>query len=415
MAQTFGWKQPFHQARRVLAKFWLRFFPHLTIIGVTGSYGKTNTTRAITQVLSEKFPTLQTDLNLDTIYNLPITILKLRPAHKNLVLEMGVDHKNEMDFHLSLVKPKIGTITGINPTHSEPELLGSLEGVIKEKSKLLVALPKNGWAILNWDDFRVRKMAKATKARIIRYGTTSGCDYWASDIEVDFSGTSFVINKKQKKTKVKTGLVGRHFVHACLAATAIGKIMGLDWGEIKNGLSKLKPLTGRLSIEEGPAGSILLDDHLRANPASTLAGLQTLVDLPTKGRRIAVLGEMGELGVLAEKEHRRVGRELAKLKKIDYLISIGPLQKLVAQEAIKAGMGKKQVFWAENVSGAAKILKRLIKKGDLFYLKGSLLRHLERILLILEGEKVNCRVVSCHCYWQCLGCPYLHSGTTGLK
>ena len=415
MSQASGWKQPFHQARRVLAKFWLGFFPNLTIIGVTGSYGKTNTTRAITQVLSEKFPTLQTDLNLDTIYNLPITILKLRPTHKNLVLEMGVDHKNEMDFHLSLVKPQIGVVTGINPTHSEPELLGSLEGVIKEKSKLLAALPKNGWAVLNWDDLQVKKMAKVTKAKVVWYGTSPKADFWADEIKVDFSGTSFVINNQRQKTKVKTGLVGRHFVHACLAAAAIGKILGLNWGEIKNGLAKLKPLKGRLSIEEGPGGSILLDDHLRANPASTLAGLQTLVDLPAKGRRIAVLGEMGELGVLAEKEHRRVGRELAKLKKIDYLISIGPLQRLVAQEAIKAGMKKKQVFWAENVSGAAEILKGLLKKGDLFYLKGSLLRHLERILLILKEEKVGCRVVSCHYYWKCSGCPCLLFGTTGLK
>ena len=132
-----NWKQPFHQARRVLAKTWLKFFPNLTIIGVTGSYGKTNTTRAIAQVLAEKYQTLQTDLNLDTVYNLPITLLHLRPGHQKLVLEYGVDHQNEMEQHLSLVKPSIAVVTGINPTHSEPELLGSVSGIIREKSKLL--------------------------------------------------------------------------------------------------------------------------------------------------------------------------------------------------------------------------------------------------------------------------------------
>jgi UDP-N-acetylmuramoyl-tripeptide--D-alanyl-D-alanine ligase len=417
MAQTSRWKQPFHQARRALAKLWLRFFPNLTIIGVTGSYGKTNTTRAITQVLSERFPTLQTDLNLDTVYNLPITILKLRPKHQALVLEYGVDHKNEMDYHLALVKPSIGVITGINPTHSDPELLGSLEGIIEEKSKLLRALPRQpaGWAILNWNDEKVRKMEGETKAKIIRYGTTPECEFWAKEIKVDFSGTNFTLCSQKEEIKIKTGLVGRHFVLNCLAAAVVGKIKGLSWEEIKRGLEKLKPLTGRLSIEKGPRKSILLDDHLRANPASTLAGLQTLVDLPTKGRRIAILGEMGELGDSAKKEHQRIGRELAKLKKIDCLISVGPLQKLTAQEAIKAGMGEKRVFWVENVKGAAEVLKKILRPGDLVYLKGSLLRHTERILLILKGEKVGCRVVSCHNYWQCQNCPYLHSGPSDLK
>lgn len=393
--------------RRKIAKFYLKFFPHLKIVGVTGSYGKTNTTRAITIVLGERYKALQTDLNLDTIYNLPITILRLRPGHEILVLEYGVDHKNEMHFHLSLVKPHIGVVTGINPTHSDPELLGSLRGIIEEKSKLLRVLPKDGWAILNWDDQRVREMAKESRAPIIKYGTTKSCDYWAEDIRVGFSGTVFIIRNGKEKIKIKTGLLGRHFVHACLAGAAVGRIFGMSWEEIRRGLEKLTPLPGRLSVEKGPRGTILLDDHLRANPASTLAGLQTLIDLPTKGRRLAVLGEMGELGESAEKEHRKIGRKIVRLGKIDYLISIGPLQKLTAQEAIRAGMKKERVVWVENVIQAGEVLKKIIQPGDLFYLKGSLLRHLERILLILKGKSVNCRLVSCFHYGQCPNCPYL--------
>lgn len=399
-------KQIFHQTRRVLAGIWLKLNPQVTIIVITGSYGKTNTTRAIATVLAEKYKTLQTELNLDTVYNLPMTLLRLRPRHQKLVLEYGVDHKNEMDLHLSLAKPQIAVVTGINPTHSEPELLGSLAGIIKEKSKLIAALPKAGAAILNWDDQQVKEMAKATAAKIIRYGTTPDCDYWADKIKVDFSGTSFVINNQQEKVEVQTGLIGRHFVLNCLAAATAARLQGLSWEEIKTGLAKLKPLKGRVSIEDGPLGTILINDALRANPASTLAGLQVLVDLPTKGRRIAVLGEMGELGELAESEHRQIGRELAKLK-IDYLISIGPLQKLTADQAVKSGLRKEQVFWVENVAQAAGILKKLLKKGDLFYLKGSLLRHLERVLSILKGEKVNCEVTSCHFYNQCPSCPNL--------
>jgi UDP-N-acetylmuramoyl-tripeptide--D-alanyl-D-alanine ligase len=405
MAETQPWKQPFHQFRRLLAKLWLQLHPQVKIIGITGSYGKTNTALAVATVLSQKYKVLQTDLNLDTVYNLPITLLKLR-NQEILVLEYGVDHQNEMDFHLSLVKPSIAVVTGINPTHSDPELLGSLEGVIKEKGKLLEALPKDGLAILNRDDENVQKMAKKTKAKIIWYGTSSRCDFWADEIRVNFSGTSFTLHQDGKKKRLKTGLIGRHFVHECLAAAAVGRSLGLNWQEIKRGLAKLRPLKGRVSLEKGPKGSILINDSLRANPASTVAGLQVLSDLPAKGRRIAVLGEMGELGDLAEEGHREAGRKVAELK-IDYLIGIGPLQRSTTQEAMKQGMKKENVFWAKDVHQAAEILKKLLKKGDLFYLKGSLLRHLERVLLILDGKKVGCQVTSCHQYQPCPSCPSL--------
>lgn len=412
MAQAAKWKQSLHQARRTLAKSWLRFNSQVTVVGITGSYGKTNTARAIAAVLSQKFKTLQTGLDLDTIYNLPVTLLKLRPWHQRLVLEYGVDHRNEMDFHLSLVKPSIGVVTGINPTHSNPELLGSLKGVIEEKSKLLQALPKDGWAILNWDDEKVRPMAKKTKAQILWYGTDrKKCDFWAEKIKVTLGETTFTLHSdtpvyRTKKIQIKTGLIGRHFVYACLAAAAVGIKSGLSWQEIKKSLAKLKSLKGRVSLEKGPRGSVLINDALRANPASTMAGLQVLTDLPTKGKRVAVLGEMGELGVLAEKGHREVGRKVGKLK-VDYLISIGPLQKFVVEEAVRHGMKKENVFWVKDVHQAAKVLKKVLKKGDLFYLKGSLLRHLERILLILKNKKVACHVVFCHNYNQCDVCSEL--------
>jgi UDP-N-acetylmuramoyl-tripeptide--D-alanyl-D-alanine ligase len=408
MAETAQWKQPLHQARRILAKFWLQLHPSVKIIGITGSYGKTNTATAITHVLSQKYKVLQTDLNLDTVYNLPITLLKLR-NQEILVLEYGVDHQGEMDLHLSLVKPSIAVVTGINPTHSDPGLLGSLEGVIKEKEKLLDALPRNGLAVLNYDDENIRKMAKKTKAKVLWCGTSSKLDFWADEVKVDFTGTSFTLHQEGKKQRLRTGLIGRHFVHECLAAVAVGRNLGLSWPETKKGLTEIKPLKGRVSLEKGPKGSILINDSLRANPASTMAGLQVLADLPTKGKRIAVLGEMGELGDLAETGHREVGRKVAELK-IDYLVGIGPLQKFTAKEAVKGGMKKEKVFWAKDVHRAAEILKKLLGKGDLFYLKGSLLRHLERVLLILEGKKIGCRTTVCHHYQPCHSCPRLKRG-----
>jgi UDP-N-acetylmuramoyl-tripeptide--D-alanyl-D-alanine ligase len=409
MTQPRGWKKYFHQGRRWLAHFWLKLNPQVKIIGVTGSYGKTNTTQAIAKILSQKFRVLSTDLNLDTIYNLPITLLRLRPWHQFLVLEYGVDHLGEMDLHLSLVKPEVGVLTGISPVHSDPGLLGSLEGIIEEKGKLLEALPRTGLAVMNWDGEYVRKMGERTRAKVIWYGTEKNkCDFLAQDIRVGFEGTSFEICSKDTKEKVKvsTGLVGRHFVHACLVSAIIGRHFGLSWEQIKNGLSILKPLKGRLSIEKGPRGTILLNDALRANPASTIAGLQTLADLPTSGKKIAVLGEMGELGILAASSHKEIGRWVAKLG-IDYLVSVGPLQRLSAHEALRGGMKKTNVFWAQNVEEAAEILEKIIGKGDLIYLKGSLLRHMERVILILEGKEVYCHRVSCDNYNQCPDCKYL--------
>lgn len=409
-----GWKYPFHAVRRILAKGWFSLYPRLTVIGVTGSYGKTNTTRAIAYVLGGKYRCLTTDLNLDTVYNLPITLLKVRPWHQKLILELGVDHRGEMDSHLSLVRPEIAVLTGITPVHSDPELLGSVGGIMKEKGKLLSALPTDGLAILNWDDEKVRMMAKSVKRKMWRYGLENqNADFIAKNIKVDYKGTSFDFIAKdnccRRSFPMFTGLIGRHFVQDCLAAIAVGLNQGLTLAQIKRGLEKLKPLPGRLSLEPGFRETLLLNDCLRANPASTIAGLRTLAELPAKGRRIAILGEMGELGESREKEHQRIGEEVARLH-LDFLVGIGPLQKLTTQAAIKSGMANERVFWGEDVRAATGYLRKILKKGDLWYLKGSLLRHLERIILLLNENPVGCQVVSCRFYHQCSVCPYLQSG-----
>ncbi len=404
-----SWKQPFHHLRRQVAKNWLKLFPHLKIIAVAGSFGKTNTVRAIAYVLSQKYKTLQTDLNLDTIYNLPLTLLKLRPGHEVLILECGVDHRGEMDKHLSLFTPEIAVLTGISPVHSEPELLGSIEGIMEEKVKLLKALPSNGWAILNFDDVLVRKMAEKTKAKVLWYGTDKTCDFWADEIEAGMTGTSFKLHARQfgvTGLDLKIGLLGKHAVHEGLAAAATGLIYGLTTKQIKKGLGEIKPLSGRLSLEKGPLGTIILDDHLRANPASVRAGLETLAILPCRGRKIAVLGEMGELGQYAREEHENLGKFMAGLK-IDFFVGVGPLQKLTTQAAEQGGMEKSHVFWAKDVHEAAEILENLLRPEDLWYLKGSLLKHLERIIFLLEKKAVFCDVTSCHYYNSCLACSNL--------
>lgn len=397
-------KNFYHQSRRFLAKLWLNINLQLQIVGITGSYGKTGVVTVVSKVLGAKFSVNKTDTNLDTVFNLPITILKTKIWNEVLVLEYGIDHKGEMDSHLSLVKPKIVVLTGISPVHSDEEHLGSLENIIIEKTKLINSIPDDGLAIFNFDDPIVRKIGENFLKPKKFYGTSKKADIWADNIKMTSEGTSFTLCKKEKKILIKTGLIGYPAVSNCLAAYIVGCEFKVEENQILEKLKELKPLKGRLSFEKGPLGSNLLNDSLRANPASTISGLKTLSQF--SGRKIAVLGEMGELGELEEKMHRLVGKEIAGLK-IDYLVGVGPLTKYIIAEAEKNGFDKKRCYWAKDVKQAAEILKKILKDGDIFYLKASLLRHLERIILILNGEKVCCNEIVCHYYQKCSTCPKL--------
>ncbi len=398
------YKKLFHFTRRMLAEYWLSMMPALQI-GITGSQGKTNTTRVLSKLLSSVAPTIVTDVNLDTIYNVPITALKVRPSTKFAVFELGVDHPGEMDFHLQIVKPKIGVVTGISPVHTDKEHFGSIENLIKEKRKLIEALPEDGYAILNYDDENVRQMASRTKAKVLWYGTDpKHCEVWSDpkSVRLSLEGTSFTmfhdlqrdssseVNVDKKTTsevEIRTKLIGKHHVYTilsslltCLTATKLAD-MNAPINQLIRALAAIEPLLGRMSVEKGPMSTIILNDALRANPTSTAVGLQTLSELEYKeGKKIAILAEMGELQH-PEVEHKKIG-QLLKTLNIDYVIGIGPMQRYVVEES-----QSKQAFFAKDVYEATETLKKFIKKGDLIYLKGSLYRHVERVLQILEGKK----------------------------
>jgi len=386
---------PFHFTRRILAKLWLTSHPKVTVIGITGSYGKTNTTAAIAQILAHKFKTLQTDLNLDTLHNIPITILHLGDQEK-LVLEYGVDHPGEMNTHLFTAKPLVSVVTGISPVHADSEHFGNLEKIITEKTKLVAALPKGGFAILNWDDPNVRRMSQATKAQVIFFGTDpKNCQVWVEKVKVSFKGTEFLLHVHEEQIKIKTKLIGSHYIYNLMAAAAVALTQKMTLKEISVAVENLKPLDGRLSVGPGPKNTVIINDSRRANPASAIAGLQTLHDLPAK-RKIAVLGEMGELGNYNEEGHRQVGKFIKNIK-LDYLIGVGDSTKFIVQEA-KKQMRKERVILAKDVFEAAGILNTILQKGDLWYLKGSLLKHVERIVLLLEGKDVDPDEIASHRY-----------------
>jgi UDP-N-acetylmuramoyl-tripeptide--D-alanyl-D-alanine ligase len=379
-------KDIYHNLRRLAAKIWLATHRNVEVIGITGSYGKTNTAQAIATVLESRFTVLQTDLNLDTRYNIPITVLKLG-SHEKLVLEYGIDRPREMESHLAVARPKVAVITGITPVHADREHLGSIENIIKEKGKLASSVPTDGWVVINWEDQLARRIADVASGKVFFYGRNRHhCQLWASHLRTDFKGTTLKLHFQGQTHIVNLKLIGKHHAQTAMAAVAVGLISGLRWREISSGLAKLRPLPGRGNLEAGPRETIILNDSRRANPASSVAGLQTLADLSAK-RRIAVLGEMGELGKYEEEGHRQVGHKVAETKP-DYLICVGEATKFIAQEARK-GIKKERVLWVKDVFEAAGTLSGIIKKGDLIYLKGSLLKHLERIPLILEGKEVD--------------------------
>jgi len=373
------YKQIFHSFRRLLAQHWLSFQPALQI-ALTGSHGKTNTTNVLTKVLETIGNTVRTDLNLDTTYNVPITALKIMQWTNFAVFELGVDRENDMDVALEIVKPKIGIVTGIAPVHTDQEHLGSLINVIKEKLKLIEALPKDGYTILNYDDKNVRDMAPFTKTQIIWYGTDkSKCDVWVDpkSVKVSLSGTAFELFSNLTQSTgltISTRLIGKHHIYTVMAVystlQAIKKLKNVtitieQFSEI---IKTIEPLPGRMSVEKGPMETILLNDSLRANPSSTKSGLETVSEISyNEGRKIAVLGEMGELEK-PEEEHKKIGKLIGKLD-IDYLISIGSLQKFVVEEAVKSGMRKQNIFLAKDVYEGAHYLKKILNNGDLIYLK----------------------------------------------
>jgi UDP-N-acetylmuramoyl-tripeptide--D-alanyl-D-alanine ligase len=403
-------KRLYHQTRRSLAKKWLSFC-HPIQIAITGSQGKTSTTQILAKVLSQIDKTVVTDINLDTTFNVPITALKVIPWTKYVVFELGVDHIGEMEKHLEIVKPKIGVITGISPVHTDSEHFGSLENLIKEKRKLIENLPdkkSGGVAILNYDDENVRRMAPFTEAKVVFYGSSKkNCQYYfdKNSVKVTLKGTSFkIISINLKKSQlISTKLIGLHHPSNLTAVFTILKTLFPHNPKIDSIFAKIvsyiEPLRGRMNIEKGPMETILLNDSLRANPKSTNEGLKTFYKIDyKKGRKIAILGVMGEL-YDPIKEHKNTAKTLIKYPP-DIVVGVGEFRKYTIDEARNLGFPKERLFFAKDVFEAADILKKIIKPGDFLYLKSSLLRNLWRIIKILNNQPICCRKELCpyeHC------------------
>ena len=363
------------------AAYWRRQH-QVRVVGVTGSVGKTTTKEVIHSVLSRHFHTLKSKGNYNNEIGLPLTLLQLTPAYERVVVEMGMYALGEIAQLAEIAQPVIGVVTNVGPTHLER--LGTLERIAQAKRELVEALPPEGVAILNGDDERVMDMAHYTQARVLCYGLRPECDVWADGIvSQGLEGVRFRLHHGDEVLHVRTPLLGRHSVHAALAAATVGLVEGESWEEIVAGLQGISEHL-RLVALPGPRGSILLDDTYNASPASTIAALNLLEELP--GRRIAVLGDMLELGDFEEEGHRKVGRRA--LEVVDLLITVGRLGRIIGQEALACGMDETQVLMVEDNLTAITCLRELIKENDVVLVKGSRGMAMEEIIngLVQSGD-----------------------------
>ncbi|MDH4207962.1 MAG: UDP-N-acetylmuramoyl-tripeptide--D-alanyl-D-alanine ligase [Anaerolineae bacterium] len=344
------------------------------VIGVTGSVGKSTTKEAIHSVLSRGYVTLKSQESYNNETGLPLTLLQLNEGHQRLVVELGMYALGEIRHLASLALPSVGVVTNVEPSHLER--LGSLERIAEAKAELVQALPPDGTAILNGDDPMVRSMADLTPATAFCYGLEPGNDLWASHIESrGLDGVRFRLHYGRETLHVKIPLLGRHSVHTALAAAAVGLVEGLPWGQIVAGLRHIE-VQLRLIATPGIKGTTIIDDSYNASPASSLAALNLLAEL--KGRKIAVLGDMLELGSYQEEGHRKVGRRAAEV--VDKLVTVGELGAAIGQEAITLGMEEADVLFAEDNQQAIDLLSGLLEPGDIVLIKGSRAMHMEDIV-----------------------------------
>jgi len=370
------------KALQDIARFWRRKH-NLHVIGITGSVGKTTTKELIAEVLSLRFRVLKNPGNLNNEIGLPLTLLRLSPGHQVAVLEMGFYIQGEISFLCDLALPQIGVITNIGTVHAERA--GSQETIAKGKAELVQALPPapEGVAILNYDDPWVRPMAEQTRANVFYYGLDPRADLWADNIEsLGLKGVRFQLHFQNEVLHVRIPLIGRHSVHTALRAAAVGLVEGMTWGEIITGLRQSHSQL-RLVVVHTDTDALLIDDSYNASPESTLAALNLLEEI--EGRKVAVLGDMLELGPYEQEGHEIVGRRAAEVANM--LVTVGTLGKMIAEAACKSGLPEEAIISCDDVPQAIEVLQKNLVQGDVALIKGSHGLRMDRIAAALEVQE----------------------------
>ncbi len=401
---------------KMLARFTIwRYQP--VVVGITGSMGKTSTREAIYYVLKNNFGVRRSIKNYNHKLGLPLSILGLESGGKSLpgwiwiffksffslflsrkkypevlILEIGIEQPGDMSYLASIAKPHIGVVTGIGEIPVHVEFFNSPEALAREKSQLIKILGKKDFAVLNNDDSLVAEMRNKTKARVLTFGLEESADVMAEKIGFNYSfndrellGISFKISRQGNTVPFRLkGTLGSHQLYPVLAAIAVGEILELNLVQMADAILDFRAPAGRMRLLSGIKNSFVIDDTYNASPTATQKAVETLKNIPVSGKKIAVLGDMLELGVYTEKAHRKIGR--LAFEAADIFVAVGQRMKFAYEEARQVGFAKENSYWFSDANEAKKKVEELVDPDDLILVKGSQGMRMERIVLEIMAE-----------------------------
>lgn len=361
-----------------IARSWRMRHP-VTVVGVTGSNGKTTTKEMVGKILEISFRVLKTEGNFNNLVGLPLTLLRLREKDEIAILEIGTNTRSEIKRLAEISVPDIAVITNIGQAHLEG--LRSMEELTEEKGGLFKALREDGFAIINEDDPRVLNVAAECRCKKIGFGMTKTADLMATDVSISDSGTvGFRLSSRDRDVSINLPIYGVFNVYNALAAAGVAQALGVELEVIKEGLEGFKHLAGRMEVIELDRYTIINDTY-NANPSSMEQALRTLVGLKGAGRTVAVLGDMLELGEFTRPAHIQIGRLVSGLG-VDYLFTLGRASTNFACGASESGMNEENIYTGSGHQEVVSKLKSIISEGDHILIKGSRAMKME---LIVEG------------------------------
>lgn len=348
------------------------------VIGVTGSTGKTTTKDFITSVVSQGFRAIATEGNQNNELGVPLTILRAGADTDVLVVEMAMRGAGQIADLARIARPTAGLVTNVGTSHIE--LLGSQEAIAQAKGELVEAVASDGRVFLNGDDAFSEGLVAQSAAQVVLYGLHESCDVRAQELVTDEDSLpSFKLVTAQGTRDVKLAIPGRHNVYNALAATAVALYLEIPLDEVVAGLESSQPGQMRMQSFETATGVRVINDAYNANPTSMRAAIETLSEISGAAKRVAVLGDMAELGSLTELAHFRIGEEVARLP-IDILVTVGERAARIADGARAEGMADSVIRPCLTTDEATEVLDDVLEPGDVVLVKGSRVMGLERVV-----------------------------------
>jgi UDP-N-acetylmuramoyl-tripeptide--D-alanyl-D-alanine ligase len=367
-----------------IAHWWRKKHP-IPLIAVVGSNGKTTTKEIIATLLEGSLRVLKTSGNRNNLIGLPLTLLDLGPEHNIAVAEMGMNVKGEIRRMTEIANPDVGLITNISKAHLEG--LGTFEELIKAKGELWDTMRPDGVIVVNQDDIHVTKLAERYPGRKVTFGLEVTSDVMAKELRIEGSkGVKFTLNLTGGEVEVSFPMMGIASIYNALAGTAVASVFGVPREKIMERLEGFKPFSMRMEIIRMGNGATIINDAYNANPKSMELALKALSEVKDRGRGIAVLGDMLELGQFSDEAHASIGEKVTSLG-VDLLFTLGERAEIIAQKARQTGLNDDRVVVSRDHQDLLLRLKKTIKRGDWILVKGSRALSLEKIVLGLMGKE----------------------------